>query len=156
MSFINAILRKRFLIAITLGLLFALLLFRCKNLLKDKTKRVSFGLSPDSGMVEVRGLDYAILHDLQTDSASEVNLKSLFPVYRMPQDTDMKDLVKALAGKYSVGDSTLTFKPDTPFKKHCQYFARFYSGGLANSQQALVQSRANITTQKYQEFRFGM
>ena len=157
MNFIDAILTKRFLFTSILCLfLLCAVSSSCKYAQKDKTTVVEFALAADSGSLMLKNFDYAILHNLKTDSISQKGLQDVFPVFRMPADTDMKDLAKTMAGNYTVGDSTITFKPDTPFKKHCLYFARFYSGGLANSQQALVQSTANLTTQKYREFRFSL
>lgn len=53
--------------------------------------------------------------------------QSLFAIYRMPLDTDVKDYQPIQPGKYVLKDSTLVFTPDTPFVKQQTYFMRYYN-----------------------------
>jgi hypothetical protein len=117
--------------------------------------KVNIRLSTDSQTVYISGLDYAILHDLKTDTLNTEGLQSLFAVYRMPADTDMKDLQKQQPGKYTVTDTAIIFKPDTAFAKHQQYFMRYYGGPLVNSKAQVFQSKAKLEGQHYKEFVFS-
>ena len=119
------------------------------------TVKVHIVLSKDSQAIVVTKLDYAILHDLKNDSLTYNTWTSIFPVYHMPADTDMIDFVKELPGQYTVNDTAIVFKPDTPFIKHQNYFARFYQEGMLKSQLQMVQSKANLNGPKFQQVTFG-
>ncbi|MBS1532426.1 MAG: hypothetical protein JSU01_19140 [Bacteroidetes bacterium] len=70
-----------------------------------------------------------IIDDISRDTSNEA-WQNLLPVYKMPDDTDMKDFQHAQPGKYKVEGNEVTFTPDTPFGKGQTYFLRTfdYSG----------------------------
>lgn len=111
-------------------------------------------LSKDSQMVVVSGLDYSVLHELKKDSLSLDAFQQLLAVYRMPADTDMKDYQNEQPGIYQITDSLITFKPDTAFKKHQTYFARFYGHSTGNTSTKLAQGQGNLKAPKYTEVVF--
>jgi hypothetical protein len=120
-----------------------------------KNNGISIRLSADSQSVCISGLDYSVLQEMEKDSLTLENWQGIFPVYRMPADTDMKDLQNEQPGTYHITDSLLTFKPDTAFKKHQQYFARFYGSATNFSTSNLIRSKTNLKGQNYTEVVFG-
>jgi hypothetical protein len=118
---------------------------------KDTT---NIHLSKDSQMVVLGGLEYAALQELKKDSLTLAGFQDLFPVYKMPADTDLKDYLKAQRGTYQITDSLITFKPDTVFAKHQAYFARFYGYTTDNSATRLAQGKANLNGPKFKEVVF--
>jgi len=120
--------------------------------------KVSIHLSKDSQTVCISGLEYSILHELKQDSLTQENWQGIFPIYHMPADTDMKDLQPEQPGKYQITDSLITFKPDTPFKKQQQYFARFYGNGTNFSTGSLIRNKSNLKGQSFKEvvFKFNI
>ncbi|MBW4888648.1 hypothetical protein KXQ82_02930 [Mucilaginibacter sp. HMF5004] len=120
-----------------------------------KKQEVDIRLSKDSQSVCLTGLEYAILHDLKTDTLNTEAWQSLFAVYRIPADTDMKDLQKPQPGNYIVTDTSIVFKPDTAFAKHQSYFAHFYGGPLAAGKLELVQAKTKLEGQHYKEVVFN-
>jgi len=126
----------------------------CHHSTVNEAQRFKIRLTPDSQSVCIIGLEYAIIHDLKADSLTQGTWKSLFAIYRMPTDTDMKDFQPEQPGKYQISDSAITFKPDTPFKKHQQYFVRFYGNGAAISSLKLIQAKANLKGPGYLEVVF--
>ncbi len=111
-------------------------------------------LSRDSQTVILGGLEYAALQQLKKDTLNLQAFQDLFPVYKMPADTDMKDYLKAQRGTYQITDSLIIFKPDTAFAKHQAYFARFYGYTVDNSAARLAQGKANLNGPKFKEVIF--
>lgn len=120
----------------------------------NQTNAINIRLSKDSQSVYISGLDYSILQEMKKDSLSQENWQGIFPVYRMPADTDMADLQPEQPGTYKVTDSLLTFKPDTAFKKHGQYMVRFYGNGSNFSTSNLIRSKSNLKGQSFTEVVF--
>ena len=65
------------------------------------------------------------MQDINRDTAS--NWQSLFAIYRMPADTDMKDYQPIQPGSYQLKNNDLVFTPDTAFKAQQIYFVRYYN-----------------------------
>ena len=112
------------------------------------------GLSKDSQTVFVSGLDYSVLQEFKKDSLPLEAFQRIFPVYRMPADTDMKDYQNEQPGVYQITDSLIIFKPDTAFKKHETYFARFYGHSTENTPTKLAQGKGNLKAPKFTEATF--
>jgi len=70
-------------------------------------------------------MDPVILNDIDRDTVK--NWQSLFAIYRLPADTDVKDYQPVQPGKYQLKDSAIIFTPDTSFIKRQTYFIRFYN-----------------------------
>jgi hypothetical protein len=117
--------------------------------------KINIRLSKDSQTVYISGLEYAILHDLKTDTLNAEAWQSILSVYRMPADTDTKDLQKQQPGAYTVADTAIVFKPDTAFAKHQRYFVRYYGGPLANDKTELLNSKTKLEGQRYKEVIFS-
>ena len=83
-----------------------------------------------NGSLKITGPDPAVLGELQRDS---VSWQALFPVYRMPVDTDMKDFQRAQPGKYQLKEGIITFMPDTAFAPGQTYFLRYFHYGEGES-----------------------
>jgi hypothetical protein len=127
--------------------LICLLMFSCiacSGPSPNQNKSIRINLSADSQIIYVYGLDYATLQELKKESLTTENWQGIFPVYKMPADTDLKDLQKEQSGVYQLTDTTITFKPDTAFKKHQQYFARFYGSSTFLTSSQLIRSKAKL------------
>lgn len=133
---------------------FILICVSCRAPSVNESNKVTIGLSKDSQAVCIRGLEYSVLQEMKKDSLTQENWQGIFPIYRMPADTDMKDLQPEQPGSYHVIDSLLTFKPDTPFKKHEQYFARFYGNDTNFSTGSLIRKKSNLKGQSFIEVLF--
>jgi hypothetical protein len=106
------------------SILFLLLLcFGCSS--KPKAPAVQISLVNNNRSVEFKGLDYAVVNEINRDSVQGV-WQGLIPVYRMPVDTDMKDYQPVQPGTYRLKDRSVVFTPDTPFAKGKFYFLRYY------------------------------
>jgi hypothetical protein len=103
-----------------------LICFGCAH--KPKTPEVHISLINNNHSVEFKGLDYAIISEINRDSVPDV-WEHLLPVYRMPADTDLKNYQPVQHGLYQLKDSALVFTPDTPFVKGKTYFMRYYQFG---------------------------
>jgi hypothetical protein len=123
----------------------------CRSASISENDNTRIGLSKDSQTVFVSGLDYSVLQELKKDSLPLEAFQRLFPVYRMPADTDMKDYQNEQPGIYQITDSLITFKPDTAFKKHQTYFARFYGHSTGNTPAKLAQGKGNLKAPKFTE-----
>ena len=86
---------------------------------------VNISMIDNRHSVKVKGLDYAIISEINRDSIPDV-WQSLILVYRMPPDTDLKNYQVAQPGVYKIIDSAVVFTPDTPFANNKTYFMRYY------------------------------
>jgi hypothetical protein len=137
-----------------LACFFILACISCNSTATKQGANVNIRLSKDSQAVCIAGLEYAILHDLKTDTLNNQAWHSLFAVYCMPADTDMKDLQPQQPGKYLVTDTSVIFTPDTAFNRHRQYFVRYYGGALVGNKSDVLRSGAKLEGQHYKEVVF--
>jgi hypothetical protein len=86
---------------------------------------IKISLTDSNRSLKIVGFDRAVIADISRDSANDA-WQSLLPVYRMPEDTDMKDYQNVQPGNYKAADSVVIFTPDTSFKKGQSYFLRYY------------------------------
>ena len=106
-------------------LLSLLFVIACKN---DRPQAIiKISLANGGHSLKITGIDPIILNEIARDTAS--NWQSLFPVYKLPADTDLKDYQPEQPGRYRVIDSVVNFTPDTPFTKQQTYFLRYYRHG---------------------------
>jgi hypothetical protein len=102
------------------------LVFFCLGCTSQHNKtNITITLIDSNHSLSIKGFDKAIIADIARDTETGV-WQSLLPVYKMPVDTDLKDFQVVQPGQYSVRDSVVVFKPDTPFKKGQAYFLRYY------------------------------
>ncbi len=104
--------------------LYAILFLLCLGCSKPEPVKIKLGLEAKKSILTIRGIDSVILNDIARDSPA--NWQSLFPVFKMPADTDMKDYQNEQPGAYWVSKGMLLFKPDTAFKTQQTYFLRYY------------------------------
>lgn len=104
--------------------LYLLLLLLCLGCSKPKKFIIKAELANKQTALKITGIDPLILNDIARDSSAD--WQSLFPVYRMPADTDMKDYQNEQPGQYAVQNGSVVFTPDTPFTKPKSYFVRCY------------------------------
>jgi len=102
-----------------------IILSSCKT--KPQHNSVNISLSNNHQAIQITGLNYLVLKDIAADTAN--NWQDLFPVYKMPADTDLKNYQPAQPGHYVVKDSVLVYTPDTAFIKQQTYFVRYYRYG---------------------------
>lgn len=112
---------------------------------------VHISLINNGQSVRFRGLDYAIISEIDRDSAS---WQSLLPVYRMPADTELKSYQPAQPGRYVLKDSAIVFTPDTPFLKGRTYFMRYYQFGEGNTPLDYIRGRSRLGNVRYVDLVF--
>ncbi len=100
-----------------------MLFFGCAS--KPKTPPVHISLINNNRSVKFKGLDYAVIREIDRDSVFGT-WENLLPVFRMPADTDLKNYQPVQPGSYQLKDSTVVFTPDTPFTKGQIYFVRHF------------------------------
>ncbi len=107
-------------------------------------------LQTDGGL-KISGPEEAVLGEIQRDSGAWQNL---FPVYRMPADTDMKDFQRPQPGAYHLSGAAIVFTPDTPFIKGQTYFLRCYQFGEGKSNWDILKSGKKLGRQAYIDLTF--
>jgi hypothetical protein len=105
-----------------LGLLL-LICLGCQS--KTPVPTIHISLVNNEQSLKITGIDPVIMSDINRDTISA--WQSLFAVYKLPADTDMKDYQPLQPGKYQLKNNTLEFTPDTPFVKQQTYFMRYYN-----------------------------
>lgn len=92
-----------------------------------KSKQVNtIVIAVNQKTVQVKGIPATELYGLKSDSVSMAAWQSLFPVFKMPADTDLRNYQSPVDGRYSLQNDAITFTPDSPFVKDSTYFARYY------------------------------
>jgi hypothetical protein len=86
---------------------------------------LKISLANNNHSLQITGVDPNILRDINRDTVS--NWQSLFAIYRLPADTDMKNYQPIQPGQYQLKGNALLFTPDTPFIKQQTYFLRYYN-----------------------------
>lgn len=119
-------------------LLLLLICLGCSS--KPQENTIVIALAADYHSLKISGFDRAIINEIGRDTSDQV-WQSLLPVYRMPQDTDMKDYQNAQPGHYNIQDSLVMFTPDTPFAKGKTYFLRYYNYGGSKDAWQYVQKK---------------
>jgi hypothetical protein len=108
-----------------LSIVLLLLLFCLGCNHRHKIPDVHISLINNNRSVKFKGLDYAVISEINRDSVQGI-WQGLLPVFRMPADTDLKNYQQAQPGIYRVKDSAVVFTPDTPFVKGQIYYMRYY------------------------------
>jgi len=111
--------------------IYPLLLLLCFGCSKPDPVKIKVELVAKKGILAISGLDSVILNDIARDSVA--NWQTVFPVYHMPIDTDMRDYQNEQPGSYWVNQGTLFFRPDTVFKAQQTYFLRYYDHSAGNN-----------------------
>jgi hypothetical protein len=101
--------------------------------------------------IDLTALDSSIIGEINRDSVSWENL---FPIYRMPADTDMKDFQRVQPGAYRLSGNVLIFTPDTAFIGGQTYFLRCYRFGEGKSTWDLFKHKQKLGSQVYIDLAF--
>ena len=130
---------------------FILLMFSCSS--KPDAPVVSINLINNKKSIQIKGVDPAIINDIARDSSAEA-WQALMPVYRMPADTDMKNLQPVQPGHYTVNNNVVVFTPDTAFATQRSYFLRYYDFDKGNTLTDLIKSRSKPGALHYSDLIF--
>jgi hypothetical protein len=130
-------------------LLFLLLCIGCSQ--KQKQPVVRIKLVNNGQSVMFKGLDYAVISEINRDSVADI-WERLLPVYKMPADTDMKNYQPLQPGKYLLKDSAVVFTPDTPFVKTQHYFMRYYQFGNGITAEDFITGKKILGRTPYIDF----
>jgi len=105
--------------------IFLLLFFCCGCGHEPITPKVHIALVDSNHSLKIAGIDPVILNDIDRDSIK--NWQSLFSIFRLPADTDLKNEQPTQPGRYLVKSGAVVFTPDTPFVIRQAYFLRYYN-----------------------------
>ncbi|SRR5258708_851286 len=130
-----------------------LICFGCTH--QPKMPAVHVTLVDSNQSVKFKGLDYAIVSEINRDSTTGI-WQRLLPVYRMPADTDLKDYQPVQPGVYRLKDSAVVFTPDTPFAKSRTYFMRYYKFGDANGVWDFIRNKKRLGSMHYVDLEFKL
>jgi hypothetical protein len=128
-----------------------LMLFYVACTSKPKAPSVHISLVNNNKSLEFKGLDYAVISEINRDSDA---WPGLLPVYRMPADTGMKNYQPVQPGVYQLKDSAIIFTPDTPFLKGQTYFLRFYKFGGNSGAFDFIKGRKKVDDAHYVDLIF--
>ena len=117
---------------------------------------VQISATDSNRSIKFKGLDYAVIGEINRDSAGSGVWQSLLPVYRMPADTDLKDYQPVQPGVYKLKDSAVVFTPDTPFAKDKIYFMRYYEFGDANRVWDFIRNKKRLGSMPYMDLVFKL
>jgi len=115
---------------------------------KQQNNVIKISLANGGCSLQVTGIAEDVLQEINRDTIATV-WQTLIPVYRMPADTDMKDLQPLQPGKYVVNGSRILFTPDTPFTKQTVYFVRYYQYGEGNTGWDFIKKRKKLGKTPY-------
>ena len=105
-------------------LLFLLLtLSACKS---KPASNIKITIDHTHQAIKITGVAATALYGIQHDSLDTAGWHALFPVYKMPADTEMRNYQPYIKGKYDINGGVVSFTPDTAFKTGQTYFARWY------------------------------
>jgi hypothetical protein len=133
-----------------LNLLFVLVFIGCQ--LKAPDAAVHISLINQQQTLQITGIDPVIMQDINRDTAA--NWQALFPIYRMPADTGMKNYQPMQPGNYQLKGSVLLFTPDTAFTPQQTYFMRYYNYGSNKSIWDYVKGKAKINQTRFADLIF--
>lgn len=131
--------------------LLLLICIGCRS--KSVTDSVQISLIDGGKHLKISGIDYAIMQDINRDTTTNI-WQNLIQVYRMPADTDLKDIQPMQPGKYSVKDSAVVFVPDTPLDPHQTYFMRYYQYDKGSSAWDYIKNHQRPGNKQYRDFTF--
>lgn len=130
-----------------------LLLFLCWGCVSKSHKQVITLTLTNFSSIKLGGLDEAVLNDIDRDTSSR-KWQNLFPVYRMPADTTLKDLQPAQPGRYKLVNNAVSFTPDTPFVHGQTYFIRYYNFAEGGSLMDIIRHKNNLGRHPYTDLIF--
>jgi hypothetical protein len=118
-----------------------------------KTPTVQISLIDNDRSVKFKGLDYAIISEINRDSVPGI-WQNLLPVFKMPADTDLKSYQPIQPGQYQLADSAVVFTPDTPFVKGQTYFIRYFEFGENSDKWAYIKGTKQLGKIPYKDLIF--
>ncbi|HEY4327075.1 MAG TPA: hypothetical protein VGN20_24020 [Mucilaginibacter sp.] len=120
---------------------------------KSKAPAIHISLTDSNRSVKFKGLDYAIISEINRDSVSGI-WENLLPVFKMPIDTDLKNYQPMQPGRYQLKDSAVVFTPDTPFVKGQSYFIRYFEFGENSDKWAYIKGIKQLGKIPYKDLIF--
>ena len=111
-------------------------------------------LSPDSSSVMINQIPAELLAELRENTSDSLLWKQFFAVYPEPEDPDMRDFQKALAGTYGILKDGVFFKPNQPFEKGQSYLVLVYAQNKGLNLADLFQKKPGMTDEKPLEYKF--
>ncbi|PWK69991.1 hypothetical protein LX99_04644 [Mucilaginibacter oryzae] len=136
---------------IFISIAFILLLFSCSS--KPEGPVVIISLTSDKKSLQIKGFDAAVINDIARDSSSGA-WQTLMPVYKMPADTDLKNLQQVQPGRYTINNNIVVFTPDTAFATPQSYFLRYYDFDKGSTLTDLIKSRSKPGALHYSDLIF--
>jgi hypothetical protein len=133
--------------------IYPLLLLFCLGCSNPEPVKIKAELVAKKSVLSINGLDPVILNDIARDSLA--NWQSLFPVYRMPVDRDMRDFQNEQPGKYWVDKGKLFFKPDTAFTLRQTYFLRYYDHAAGKNAWDYIKDNNHKGAAPYKDLTFN-
>lgn len=128
-----------------------MLMFSCSS--KPDSTVISISLINNKKSLQIEGFDAAVINDIARDSSAEA-WQALMPVYKMPADTDMKNLQPVQPGRYTVNNNVVVFTPDTAFAAAQSYFLRYYDFDKGTTLTDLIKSRSKPGALHYSDLIF--
>jgi hypothetical protein len=130
-----------------------LLLFLCWGCAGKSDKHAITLTLTNYSSIKLGGLNVAVLNDIDRDTSAR-KWQNLFPVYRMPADTTLKDLQPVQPGRYKLVNNQVSFTPDTPFVKGKTYFMRYYDFAEGGSLLDIILHKNNLGGHPYTDLIF--
>ncbi|AYL98506.1 hypothetical protein [Mucilaginibacter celer] len=115
--------------------------------------KVDISLINNKKSLQITGFDAAIINDIDRDSSAQA-WQTLMAVYRMPADTDLKNLQPVQPGHYTVNNNVVVFTPDTAFATQQTYFLRYYNFEAGTTLTNLIKSRSKPGALHYTDLIF--
>jgi hypothetical protein len=131
-------------------LLFLLFCLGCGD--KAKVTSIHISLTNNKQSLKIMGIDPVIMQDINRDTVSA--WQSLFAIYRMPADTDLKNYQPVQLGKYQLKNNAVIFTPDTPFTQPQTYFLRYYNYEGNKSVWDYIQGKTHVSQLHYNDVNF--
>lgn len=132
-------------------MMFILLVIGCST--KPDAPVVHISLINNKKSLQIKSFDPAVINDISRDS-SAVAWQTLMAVYRMPADTDLKNLQPLQPGRYVVNNNVVVFTPDTAFAAQQSYFLRCYDFDKGTTLTDLIKSRSKPGALHYSDLIF--
>lgn len=136
---------------IFISILLTLMIFGCSS--KPDSRVITISLINNKKSLQIKGFDVAVINDIARDSSAEA-WQALMPVYRMPADTDLKNLQPVQPGRYAVSNNVVVFTPDTTFATQQSYFLRYYDFDKGTTLTDLIKSHSKPGALHYSDLIF--
>lgn len=127
-------------------------LFFCLQVACSTTnsKPLLIDFSADSTCIVFSNIDRPGLLQLSGIAAQDSVLNSLVSVLQTPSETDSLTRETPLAGKLTITDTTIVFKPQQPFLRGNDYLVITYLNARFGTEEQILKSQLNTRVKPYQ------